>query len=530
MDREVGTEQLALRRILSILRRRWLIILVAVLVTPSVVVAGSLTQTAVYESSSDVLLSYQNLAGSLTGTADSSAAVDPERAAATQAQLARVPTVAARTLAAAGLSDRDVDDFLGSSSVSASDSSDLLTFSVQDEDRALASRLATEYATQFIAYRLELDTAAIERARTELQARIREVREEGGGDSSLLATLVDKDQTLQTLQSLQTSNALLVREGSTADQVAPRPVRSGVIALGLGLLVGIGFAFLRETLDTSVRSADEISERLGLTLLARLPEPPRRLRAANRLAMVEQPSGIDAEAFRMLRTNIEFADLGQGPRVIAVTSAVSGEGKSTTAANLAVAFARAGRAVILVDLDLRRPSLHTFFDLAGRPGVTDVVLGTHGLEEALATVALDGDRSATAGVPNGTPAPARLRVLTSGPLPHDTGEFVGGAGLATLINGLRSRADLVIVDTPPLLQVGDTMTMSVNLDAVILVTRINVASRRTISETSRLLRRMRAAKAGLVVTGTQAEDDYTGGYFRVIDELPAEDLPARRAT
>ncbi len=525
---ETSREPLALRRILAVLRRRWWIILAAAIIAAGAAFAASTSKTPVYESSADVLLSYQNLAGSLTGTTDSTATVDPERAAATQASLARVPTVARKTLQAAGEPGRSIDDFLGSSSVSASPSSDLLTFTVRDEDPELATKLATEYATQFIAYRLELDTAAITRARDELQTRIDalSLSQQTASGSDLLANLIDKDQTLQTLQSLQTSNALLVKEGTEAAKVAPTPIRNGAIGLGLGLLVGIGFAFLREALDTSVRSADEISERLGLTLLARIPEPPKRVRSANRLVMTEQPTGGGAEAFRMLRTNIEFVDLERRSRIIAVTSAVNGEGKSTTAGNLAVAFARAGTRVILVDLDLRRPTLHTYFDAAERPGVTDIVRREWPVDQALIPIELDRDAPA---VPdrNGRDGAGTLHLLPSGPPASDAGQLVSSPALGALLSDLRERSELVILDTPPLLRVGDTMAMSMNIEALLVVARVNLVSQHMLAETSRLLRRMRAAKLGVVVTGSPSDEDYGGYYGRSESSAPTED-PSRR--
>jgi polysaccharide biosynthesis transport protein len=521
------SEPLALRRILAILRRRWWIILAAAVIAAAAAFVASNTQTPEYESSADVLLSYQNLAGSLTGTTDSTATVDPERAAETQARLARVPEVARRTLDASGESGRDTSDFQESSSVSASPSSDLLTFRVTDEDPELATKLATEYAKQFIAYRLQLDTAAINRARQELQSRIDalSVGETATG-SDLLANLIDKDQTLQTLQSLQTSNALLVKEGTEAAQVSPTPLRDGAIALGLGLLVGIGFAFLREALDTSVRSADEISERLGLTLLARIPEPPRRVRSANRLVMLEQPTGPGAEAFRMLRTNIEFVELDHPSRVIAVTSAINEEGKSTTAGNLAVAFARAGTRVILVDLDLRRPTIHKYFDLADRPGVTDIVLGGWRVDDALVTVELDREAPS---IPdrNGGDGAGTLQVLPSGPSASDAGQLVSSPALGALLAELRERSELVILDTPPLLRVGDTMAMSMNIDALLVVARVNQVSHHMLSDAARLLRRMRASKLGVVVTGSPSDEDYGGYYGRSDSSTPTED-PSRR--
>src|SRR5207248_1374590 len=146
-------------------------------------------------------------------------------------------------------------------------------------------------------------------------------------------------------------------------------------------VLGIGLAFLWEALDTRVRSAEEIDERLKLPLLGRLPEPAKRLRMENRLAMVDEPTSAGAEAFRMLRTNVDFANLERGAKTIMVTSAVEGEGKSTTAANLAVAFARSGKRVVLIDLDLRRPFVDKFFTANGHPGVTQVALGMASLEE-----------------------------------------------------------------------------------------------------------------------------------------------------
>lgn len=520
------TEPLALRHILAVLRRRWWIIIAAAVIAPTVAIIYSTTQKPVYESSADVLLSYQNLAGDLTGTTDSSAFVDPERAAETQARLARVPAVARQTLEASGQSGRSVEEFLKSSSVSASTTSDLLTFRVSDGERALATELATEYATQFTAYRLQLDTAAINRARREVQTRITDLREQGATDSGLLANLIDKDQTLQTLQSLQTSNALLVREGDAAQQVAPRPLRNGGIALGLGLLVGIGFAFLREALDTKVRSADEISDRLGLTLLARLPEPPRRLRSAGRLVMTDQPTGVDAEAVRMLRTNIEFVDVERRSRIIAVTSAINDEGKSTTAGNLAVAFARLGTRVILVDLDLRRPTLHTFFDLADRPGVTDVVQGQWRAVDALVPVELDLGPS-VADRNGGRDDEGSLHVLPSGPPVKDASQLVSSPALRALMSDLRTLCDLVILDTPPLLRVGDTMAMSTSIEALIVVARVNMVTRHMLSETARLLRRMRARKLGVVVTGSQSSEDYSGYYGYGQPSAPMESPPQR---
>jgi capsular exopolysaccharide synthesis family protein len=284
--------------------------------------------------------------------------------------------------------------------------------------------------------------------------------------------------------------------------------------------------FAVEALDTRVRSSAEIVERLDIPLLARIPAPPKKLASDDELVMLAKPTGQHGESFRILRTNLEFALLSGQARTILLTSAASKDGKSTTAANLAVALARGGRHVALVDLDLRRPHLNRFFRLPGTPGITDVALGRAQLEGAMNRVDLGtGLRDR----PGGNGAPRSLDVLTSGPLPPDPGEFVGTNRLSEILHALRENYDLVVIDSPPMLRVGDVMTLSTKVDALVIVSRLNLVRRPALTELRRLLGSIPIAKLGLVVTGADSErkGDYGYGYtygFGSDDEAGVESV------
>ena len=501
------------------LRRGWWIVVLTTLAIAGVAIYQASRQDALYSASAQVLLKYQSLASGLTGIQDLSTVYqDPQRVAQTQTQIAMSPDVANRVVEAAKTPGLDAGAFLGSASVTAATDSDILYFTVTYGDGATAAKLATIHAQEFIEHRRELDTEAIVAARTELRGRIDELEQTGFKGSSLLARLVESEQQLRTMEALQTANASLLRPASGAAQIQPRTQRAAVLGVILGLMLGIGLAFVREALDTRVRSSGEVGEKLSTTLLARIPAPPKALRRSNRLVMVASPRGAHAEAFRMLRANLEFVNLDRGARSILVTSALEQEGKSTTVANLAVALARAGQKVALVDLDLRRPAIAKFFGIPDvHPGVTNIAVGSSTLEQALVEVGrmpspddrgpqANGDGAAS------TTSAGILKVLPSGPLPRDPGEVVNSKRLTGALEELAQRFDFVLVDTPPLLSVGDAMTLSAHADAMITVARLNMLRRASLNELARALETCPTIKLGVVVTGAEAEAGYGYGY------------------
>lgn len=521
MSREVrAPDASTLRDYLRVVRRRKWLILQAIVIVPVVAVVLSVRQQHLYASAAQVLLTQLTVQQQITGIADAAPAQQPDRDANTEAAVATVPEIGNRVVRALHLKDRTGNQFLAECSVGAQANANLLTFRCTDRDPVLVSLLTTEWARQYATYRRELDTAEIRGALRGIDRRLAQVAAAGDKRSNEYTDLVNTKERLETAAELRSGRAKLIRTASAGVQVQPKPTRNGMLGLALGVVLGIGLAFLREALDTRVRSAEEVGEHLGLPLLARLPEPPRRLRAEDEIVMLAEPDGIEAEAFRMLRTNVDFANLDRRARTVMVTSAVEAEGKSTTVANLAVAIARAGRHVVLVDLDLRRPFLHRFFKQGQRPGLTHVALGRVDLEEALVPIAIadtavQASGAAANGNGNGRPRVAGLlELLFSGPLPPNAGEFAASRALTDILDRLRERADIVLIDAPPLLRVNDAMALSARVDALVVVSRLEVARRPMLDELRRVLHSCPATKLGFVATGADQGDGYYGygGY------------------
>ena len=372
MEAAAATASSTLASYLSTLRRRAWILALCLVIIPATAVFIAERGGKLYQASSEIYANGDDFAAVLTGIETSAAGGNT---AENIVYLSLTPRVARRTLRALGRADRSPNYLLGQTSVLQKGGSDFFVVSVTDRDSIVAAQLATEYARQIIKYRTELTTAAVANARRLAARKLDELEAAGKSRTVLYRSLKQKDQELEALAALQTSRLSVVRTPTHGYRVAPRPKRAAALGIFLGLVVGVGLMFLFEALDPRVRSGTEIAEELDLPLLARIPPPPRKIAARDGLVMLARPAGQDGESFRMLRTNLEFALLSGRVRTILLTSAVPKEGKSTTAANLAVALARGGRRIALVDLDLRRPHLNRFFNLPGTPGITDVAAG-----------------------------------------------------------------------------------------------------------------------------------------------------------
>ncbi len=285
---------------------------------------------------------------------------------------------------------------------------------------------------------------------------------------------------------------ILERARTPAAPIAPRSARHLAIAAVLGLCAALALAFLLDSLDRSVANAEDVGRALGLPTLGAVTVFDGRGGSAPLVAAL--PGSLESEAFRCLRTNVRFSDVDRPRRVLLVTSTGPEEGKSTILANLAVSLAQAGRRVLLVDTDLRRPSLHRLFALSKTAGLADVLAGDATLETALRATAVAG-----------------LDLLPCGTLPPSPAELIESARLTQLISGLRGTYDFVLMDSPPAGGLVDASLLSGLADGVLFVVEPRRFDARLMRAAVRQLDRAGARVYG-VVLNKAPRDDRTGLY------------------
>jgi capsular exopolysaccharide synthesis family protein len=493
-----GTIVPSLLDYLSVVGRRKFIFLLILLLVPATAIAVSLAQGPTYRASAEVL-------SRQLGTTY----IDPQRLAETRADLARVPAVVDPVLEEVPSAGLDRKEFLDSSSVSATLGTDILSFAVENSDPRIAMQLATEYANSFTEYQQQLDNEAIADDLDQVRQQLAQLEANGQGPGSPeYDALQRREEIVAAAAAAETQTARVVTPALEAPKVGPRTLRNALIAVGLGLVLALVVVFLVDALDTRVRSVDTVRETLGLRLLGRLSPPPSDVRKRNGLVMLADPTSREAEQFRALRWSLELAN-EHGAKTIMVTSAVDAEGKSTTVANLAVALARAGRKVVVIDADLRKPYLHRLFNLEQQPGLTDVELGDAGLTDALQSIAVTEDSAGGADLGKKSERLGSLEVLPAGSTLQDPDELGFDRALGGIITRIQGRAEIVLVDTSPLLR-SDAIALSAEVDAIVVVVRLKGVRASALEEMGWILDAAPATKLGFIVTGAEKGKGY--GY------------------
>lgn len=514
-----GAAHLELRDYLRILQRRKLVIIIVTAVCTAAALVLSFLQTPLYAATAKILIQKQSLS---TGFEQSSGRITPDLAGEIEQQFFNGQAV--RDLA------RDRLGFPATASASVIGRGAVLQVRAVSADAQRAAEIANAYAQAYIDARREgmlreyLATAeAIQGKVADLDAKIEELdaqlarlpsSSDRDGQSAEAASLrVQRDSLITQKAALEKSldevevGADLARGGgpeivtpATPPErpFRPNPPRDALGGLFLGVLLGVAAALLLEYLDDSIKGeADVAAATGGAAVLAVIPRVPDwRNRSDAMLVSLEYPSSPTAEAYRTLRTSVQFAGLDRPLRTLQVTSPRSQDGKSTTATNLAVALARAGQRVILIDCDLRRPRVHDFFGLSNAVGFTSVLVGDVPLVNATQAV----------------PGLDRLRVLASGPTPADPSELLSTRRAVELINSIKEACDIVVIDTPPVLPVSDALVLSDVIDAVIVVVAAGSTTKKEAQRAFELLRQVDAPVIGVVMNAGPAERGYGYGY------------------
>ncbi len=272
----------------------------------------------------------------------------------------------------------------------------------------------------------------------------------------------------------------------------PNHLRDGILAGIVGLLLGFGAAFLRDYVDDSLRGVEDVERQSGATLIGVIPHvihdrPDDKKRgrsgrdAREYLVAEDDPKAPATEAYRTLRTNLLFMSATGPLRVVLVTSPLQGEGKSTTAANLAAVLSQAGQRVLLVGADLRRPSIHKFFGLSNRVGLSSVLSG-----QAEITVAVQD------------PGIRDLRVLPGGPVPPNPAELLGSPRMRKFLEDVKEVADWIVLDGPPVLGLADALVLSAVSDGSLMVVN-EATNRRILSHARDQLAKVQTRTAGAVL-------------------------------
>jgi polysaccharide biosynthesis transport protein len=508
-----------LRHYLGVLQRRYPIVVLVVVLAVGASLALSFTATRIYSASADVLLS-DSQQDSVFAVA-SNGGVDPARQVDTQIEVLQSRPIERSVDHQIG---RDADTITGVG-VAGVGSTDIIRVTVEGSDAKVAKHAADLYASTYVKTRRAQQVDSLLQAGQVVQKKIDDIQAQidaldgqiantDGAEADGLVAQRDalttqlelfrqKLDQVQVDAALKSGGAQLVAKAEVPDSpVKPQPIRDAVLAAILGVLLGVGLAFLAEYLDDKINVPEDVARYgHGLTVLAEIPVVNGwRDRRTTRIVAIDDPNSSVAEAYRSLRTSLQIISLRRPIQTLLVTSPMASEGKTTTAVNLGVTMARAGRRVVMVDLDLRRPRLASFCGVEQTIGFTSVLVGDAPLSEALVEITIG----------NGLPP---LQILPAGPVPPNPSELVGATRVAELLVSLQSVADLVIIDSPPLIPVTDSLVLSGRVDGVMLVVGAGQTRRRHLTRAVELLQQAEAPVLGTVLNATSAQHrGYGYGY------------------
>ena len=451
-----------LRELLTALRSAWWLPVLGLVLGASAGLSLSLLQTPLYTSNTQLFIS-TNGAGSTLSAFEGN--LFSQQRAESYAQLLKGEQLAGDVATRRKL-DESRGDIAGAIDAEVVVDTVLINVSVTDPSAERAARIAEAIGESFPSLVDELETPAGERA------------------SPVKVTVTDPPEVATAPSSPSTT----------------RNIALGGLA---GLVVGCALPILRARLDRSVRESDEAVGAAGAPVIGLV----LRDRGLEKSHLIDRFAGSrTSEDYRQLRTNLQFLNVDEPPRVIMVTSALPSEGKTTVVVNLAITLADAGRSVTVVEADLRRPKVTRYLGLVAGSGVTNVLAGAAELEDVVQTY--------------GT---GLISVVGSGPIPPNPGELLASSHMAALIDKLRSQSDYVLVDAPPLLPVADSTGLAVHMDGVLLSVRYGSTTTDQLQQAASALSRVGAKTLGVILNivppKAEAASAYGYGYsYGYVDE------------
>jgi capsular exopolysaccharide synthesis family protein len=372
---------------------------------------------------------------------------------------------------------------------------------IQDDDTTLTALLTPDNITRT---QQELDQRAslIQQIQSTLQSRLSQQAQMQGTLQNYrysYSLLLQSYESIRLAES-QSSSGVLLKDPAVPPgaPIQPQPFRSAMLAAVVGLFLGAGIVFLIEFLDDSLRDPQEITRKWGIPVLGMIVNFESK--NGNELITEKQPRSPVSEAFRSLRTNLQFTSVTSPLHTLLVTSPSPEDGKTTIVGNLACVFAQVGRKVVVVDSDLRRPALHKLFERPNRFGLTDQFIHP---QEYL----------------NGAVQPTEIKnlyLLSSGSLPPNPSELISSHRMVEIIQSLEAQYEVVFLDAPPSLVVTDANVLANHADGVILVIRPSTTKRAAIKHTIEQLAQVKANIVGVVLNGVDVRKtrySYYRGYY-----------------
>jgi Mrp family chromosome partitioning ATPase len=510
----------AFLRLLRVLRERWWIVALSAIVCTATALALSLTSAKQYEASASLLFRDPGFSDALFGSDVFAPSLDPARESSTNLLLVESREVAAAVKRELGL-DESTSDLLDKVEVDERTNADIVEIRARDENPRLAARIAGEFANQYVLFRQRADRRKIDDAEQLIQQRLEDLPADATAERTQLEEAL---QRLIALGAVQTGNAEVIDRPEVPTVAAsPQTRRDVIVALFVGLVLGVAIALLVDFLDRRVKSAEEFEELYRVPTLSTVPQSTF---SAKRKTM----QGAAFEPFRILYSGLGFLSVSGPIRVLMVTSAVAEEGKTSVAVNLARAVALSHRSVALVEADLRRPSFRGHFGAEAAPaGLTNALVGHQSVAELIQhvppTAALEEDEGAAfAGLGEGPGMNGAIALLRSGPIPPNSAELLRSERMGHVLEELAETHDMVIVDAPPLLPIADAQVLLAHdmIDACLIAARVYKTTRDQARRTRAILDQHRVDRIGLVVTGVR---ERAGGY-EYYERLDAAAEPA----